>query len=79
MAKTTKFLTFTLDFGSKLGFLKINTSKTARETCPQNFTMIFTCLKLLKNGFIIVGGVFFLGIDFGSTCCEEFLDSAKKM
>ena len=25
---------------------------------------------LLKNGFIIVGGVFFLGIDFGSTCCE---------
>ena len=79
MAKTTKFLTFTLDFGSKLGFLKVNISKTAQETCPQNFTMVFTCLKSLKNGFIIFGGVFFLGIDFGSTCCEEFLDSAKKM
>ena len=60
MAKTTKFLTFTLDFGSKLGFLKVNISKTAQETCPQNFTMIFTCLTLLKNGVIIFGGVFFL-------------------
>ena len=69
MAKTTKFHTFTLDFGSKLSFLKVNISKTARETCPQNFTMVFTCLKSLKNGFIIFGGVFFLGIDFGSTCC----------
>ena len=72
MAKTTKFHTFTLDFGSKLGFLKVNISKTARETCPQNSIVIFTCLKLLKNGFIIVGGVFFLGIDFGSTCCGHF-------
>ena len=61
MAKTTKFHTFTLDFGSKLSFLKVNISKTARETCPQNFTMVFTCLKSLKIGFIIFGGVFSLG------------------
>ena len=32
--------------------------------------MIFTCLKSLKNELIIFGGVFFFGIDFGSTCCE---------
>ena len=70
MAKTTKFLTFTLDFGSKLGFLKVNISKTARETCPQNFTMIFAYLTSLKNRFVIFGGFLFLGIDFGSTCCE---------
>ena len=69
MAKTTKFDTFTLDFGSKLSFLKVNISKTARETCTQNFTRVFTCLRSLKNGFIIFGGVFFLGIDFGPTCC----------
>ena len=61
MAKTTKFHTSTLNFGSKLSFLKANISKTARETYPQNFTMAFTCLKLLKNGFIVFGGVFSLG------------------
>ena len=72
MAKATKFHTFTLDFGSKLGLLKVNISKTAQETCPQNFTIVFTCLKSLKNGFIIFGGVFFLGIDFGSTCCVVY-------
>ena len=60
MTKTTKFSTFSLEFASKLGFLKVNISKTAQETCPQNFTMIFTCLTLLKNGVIIFGGVFFL-------------------
>ena len=45
MAKMTKFHTFTMDFGSKLSFLKVDISKTVRETCPQNFTMVFTCLK----------------------------------
>ena len=69
MAKTTKFHTFILFVGSKLSFWKINISKTAQETCTQNFTRVFTCLKSLKNGFIIFGGVFFLGIDFGPTCC----------
>ena len=71
MAKTTKFLTFTLDFGSTLGFLKVDISKTARETCTQNFTRVFTCLKSLKNGIIVFGGGFDLKMGFGSTYCVE--------
>ena len=68
MVEKTKFIPFSLSFCSKMGFSKVNISKTAWETYPQNFTMIFTCLKLLKTGFIF-GGVFFLRMDFGSTYC----------
>jgi len=69
MAKKTKFIPFSLSFWSKMGFSKVNISKTAWETYPQIFTMIFTCLKPLKNGFILFGGVFFIEMDFGSTYC----------
>ena len=50
MAKKTEFIPFSSSFWSKMGFSKVNISKTAWETYPQNFTMIFTCLKPLKKG-----------------------------
>jgi len=58
--KTTKFITFPLIFGSKMWFLRVNIFKTAWKTYPQNLTMIFTHLKWLKNGVIVIGGVFYL-------------------
>lgn len=48
--KTTKNITFTLTYGSKLGCLKVNISKRAVETYIPNFTVIFNHLKSLKNG-----------------------------
>jgi len=44
-----------------MGFLNVNISKTARGTHPQNFTMLFTCLKLEKNGFLSLEKFFNLG------------------
>ena len=53
-----------------MAILKINISKRARETYLQIFILILTHLKSFKNGFTIFGGVFFLGMDFGSTYCD---------
>ena len=59
---------FYLRFWFKIELLEGQYLKNSSGNMSQKFYYGLCLLKII-NGYIVFGGVFFLGIDFGSTCC----------
>ena len=74
MAQNDQIYHFYLDFWVKNVLFKGQYLKMNLGNIPKKFYHDLYTPKIIENGFIFLGGVFYLGIDFGSTYCGVYFD-----